>query len=189
MAVSDLSKTKNTISGYILWGIPALFVIGSLMHFVYAWSGNLTIVGIFAPVNESVWEHLKMTVWPILLWWLIGYLALSKKNPVSISQWLVSYTVAQIACPLTILAFFYTYTGAFGIDSLFLDIFSLFLGITVGQLLALHIYRKTIIKRNSFLFYFCLVILVILVTAFTVFTFMPPKIPLFMDFSTGKYGI
>ena len=50
--------------------IGALFIIafGSLMHFCYAWSGYATVVGLFAPVNESVWEHLKMAFWPLVLY-------------------------------------------------------------------------------------------------------------------------
>ena len=42
---------------------------------------------------------------------------------------------------LTILAFNYTYTQAFGIQWLPLDIFNLLFSITVGQFMGLHFYR------------------------------------------------
>jgi hypothetical protein len=178
------SKPAQT---WIILGIPVLFIIGSLMHFAYDWSGESTIVGIFAPVNESVWEHLKMTFWPMLIWWFVGYFILTKRSTISASQWFVSCTVAEIVCPLVIVSFYYNYTGAFGIESLILDIFSLFLGIASGQLMALHVYKYA--KHTKSLFPFAIAILLFMALAFTVFTFYPPQIPLFMDSTTGKYGI
>lgn len=57
---------------WILFGIPVVFLAAGLLHFVYDWSGEATIVGLFTPVNESVWEHLKLLFWPLFVWWMIG---------------------------------------------------------------------------------------------------------------------
>ena len=48
--------------------IRYLFVVlfGVFLHFAYELSGNNPIVGLFAPVNESVWEHLKLLFFPML---------------------------------------------------------------------------------------------------------------------------
>lgn len=186
MAGLNSLKSKSP-EFWILLGIPVLFIIGGLMHFVYDLSGNLTLAGIFAPVNESVWEHLKMTYWPMLLWWIIGYYALGKGSSMSPTQWFVSSTVAQLTCLLVIVSFHYTYTGALGIESLILDIFSLLLGIACGQGLALHVYRKA--SFNIYWLYISIIVLILLAAAFIVFTFYPPHIPLFKDSLTGKYGI
>ena len=40
---------------------------GTLFHFIYEWSGFHPLAGLFAPVNESTWEHLKMLFFPVLL--------------------------------------------------------------------------------------------------------------------------
>ena len=157
------------------------------MHFIYEWSGNLTVVGIFAPTNESVWEHLKMTFWPMLIWWFLGYFFYSKSNSISATQWFVSCTVAELVCPLVILSFYYTYTGALGIESLILDIFSLFLGVAAGQGLALHVYNYG--KLSYFCLYCAFAVISFLAISFIIFTFAPPHIPLFKDSLTGKYGI
>ena len=179
--------SSNSAQTWIILGIPVLFIIGSLMHFAYDWSGESTIVGIFAPVNESVWENLKMTFWPMLIWWFLGYFILSKRSTISAAQWFVSCSVAEIVCPLVIVSFYYTYTGALGIESLILDIFSLFLGMATGQLMALHVYKYA--KHTTYLLPYAIVILVLMALAFTIFTFCPPHIPLFIDSTTGKYGI
>jgi hypothetical protein len=179
-AISGQTKVQG--SRFIVFGIFILIILGSLMHFVYQWSGKLTLVGVFAPTNESVWEHLKMTFWPMFIWWLAGYLLFEKRKGTFAAQWFVPATMALLICPLIIVSFFYTYTGALGIESLILDGFSLVLGVAAGQILALHLYRKA--KINRYGLYYSLIILILLATAFTVFTFIPPRIPLFKDFSS-----
>lgn len=178
---------SNPAQNWILLGIPVLGIVGCLMHFVYEWSGNSTIVGIFAPTNESLWEHLKMIFWPMLIWWLAEYFILGKNNKIYASQWFTSCAVAELVCPLVILSFYYTYTGALGIESLILDIFSLFLGVAVAQCLALHVYKYA--RFSQYCLYISIAILILLAVIFTVFTFAPPHIPLFKDSMTGKYGI
>lgn len=179
--------SRNADVYWILPGIPILFIIGFFMHNIYEWSGNSTIAGIFAPVNESVWEHLKLTFWPLLVWWITGYIILGKNNRISASQWFTACTVAELVCPLVILCFYYSYTGAFGVESLILDIFSLFLGLALAQGLALHVYKYA--RFNLYFLDISAVILILLAVAFTVFTFDPPHFPLFKDSVTGKYGI
>ena len=49
---------------WLVWGITAL--IGTGWHFLYDWL-PFQLVGMVAPVNESVWEHLKLLFWPFLL--------------------------------------------------------------------------------------------------------------------------
>lgn len=50
---------------WILTGIPILFLTGSLLHFAYELSGKNILIALIAPVNESVWEHSKMVLWPV----------------------------------------------------------------------------------------------------------------------------
>lgn len=45
-------------------GILFVSVLGVLMHFVYEWSGSNRFVGLFAPINESTWEHMKLLFFP-----------------------------------------------------------------------------------------------------------------------------
>lgn len=187
MSELSLITTNNSAKHWILLGIPVLFVIGFFMHNIYEWSGKMATVGIFAPVNESVWEHLKLFFWPMLIWWVAGYIILRKDNPISASQWLTACTVAELVCPIVILSFYYIYTGAFGIESLILDIFSLFLGIMLAQSLAFHVYKYAGISQ--YCLYISASILILLAVTFTVFTFAPPHLPLFMDPTTGTYGI
>lgn len=170
-------NAKKAIRKWNLLGIPVIIIISSLSHFVYKWSGNSLIAGIFAPVNESVWEHLKMTFLPITGWWISGYYIYRKKCNVSAARWFVSCMVSVLICPIIILSFHYTYEGSFGKESLILDIFSMILGVTLGQFSALHIYKYS--KPKQYWLYISIAAISLLGAAFAVFTFNPPKIPLF----------
>jgi len=45
---------------WIFKRIPCLFIIGTPIHFLYDIFGKNPVVGFFAPVNESLWEHAKI---------------------------------------------------------------------------------------------------------------------------------
>ena len=56
----------------LLWTLAA----GNLLHFVYQWTGERTVAGLFAAVNESTWEHMKLLAVPWVLFSLVEYIAL-----------------------------------------------------------------------------------------------------------------
>lgn len=181
------ASKKDPFLAWMLLGIPILFVIASPLHFLYEWSGKSVVAALFTPVNESPWEHLKLTFWPILVWWLIGYLLFGTQKKRSFSSFAVSCAVAEVICTLFIVSFFYTFTGAFGVESLILDIISLFLGLFFGISLAKHVYKHT--KPGGTSAFFAVLILIIMAAAFIYFTFAPPHIPVFKDPPSGSYGI
>jgi hypothetical protein len=179
--------SKKAYKHWILLGIPVIFVAGFFLHYAYEWSGNSPIVGLITPVNESIWEHLKLAFFPLLVWWSVGYYLLRKYNPIPANQWFSSCAIALLTSLLTIVSFYYTYTGALGIESAILDIFSLLLGLMVAQCLGLHTYQYAKFGSNSLRI--STEIILFLTVAFFVFTFVPPHLPLFMDSTTGLYGI
>lgn len=168
---------------WILLGIPVLFLLGSGMHFLFQLSGNHPVIGLLAPVNESVWEHEKLMVWPILLWWVV-YGFLMKEN-LDFGKWMKSGLLALVAAVAVMPLLYYFYTEAFGTELLWADILILLISLAIGQLLGLHSYRhgKSIPVRYTF------TTMLLLVLLFMIFTFFPPALPLFQDGVTGGYGI
>ena len=51
---------KEVLKKFTLGGILWTLVIGTLSHFFYQWSGENFLIGLLSPVNETVWEHLKL---------------------------------------------------------------------------------------------------------------------------------
>ena len=63
---------KITLLKFTILGIIFTVITGTLLHFVYDLSNGNPVVGLFAPINESVWEHLKLLFYPATLWITIG---------------------------------------------------------------------------------------------------------------------
>ena len=185
--MDQFEKINQNARKWILWGIPVISLFGSMTHSIYKWTGQIMIAGIFSPVNESIWEHLKMSLWMTLIWWIAGYFILGRKAKLSARQWFAAASVSLLVCPLFITVFYYTYTGAFGIHSLILDVASLFIGVILAQYSALHIYNFAKVPRRGL--YPVLIFILLIITVFIVFTFLPPHIPLFQDSISGQYGI
>ena len=55
-------------------------LIGTGLHFAYSLC-PVAFVGLFAPVNESVWEHLKLLAVPMLLFAVVEYFCYGRALP------------------------------------------------------------------------------------------------------------
>ncbi|MGI5971706.1 MAG: DUF6512 family protein [Oscillospiraceae bacterium] len=172
---------------WILAGIPAAILIGGLTHSAFEFSRSNIFIGILTPVNESVWEHLKMSFWLPLIWWIAGYFVLSRRGGIRPEKWFTACAAALYIALLFIVSSFYLYTGALGCRSPVMDIVLFVLGIAAAQAAACQIYKHAELKKSCI--YYSLFAIAVLTAAFVAFTFAPPRIPLFMDWETGSYGI
>lgn len=178
-------KTLPKPEKWILKGIPWLFLIGSVMHFMYDICDNNIFAALFAPVNESTWEHLKMVLLPLILWWSLFYIIKHKQYSINKKKWFGGTLVALITALISIPLLYYFYTGVFGVHLIWVDILILLFSLMFGQLLGLHFYRYS--KGISVII--VMVIFILLIVIFMVFTFNPPQLPIFQDAITGSYGI
>jgi hypothetical protein len=163
-------------------GALAVMVAGVLLHFAYDWSGRNRVVAAIAPANESVWEHLKLVLVPVLA---LG-LAEAVWGVDARRLWWAKL-VELVTASVFIVAFFYTYTSALGIDSnVAVDILSYLVAIAGGRWLS---YRILVSERSRApTLAVSVTALVVLVVGFGALTFSPPHIPLFEDARTGTYG-
>ena len=150
----------------ILYGILFVFIVGTLLHYTYEWSGNNSIVGYFSPVNESVWEHMKMFFFPMLVY---GRFTLGTTNqPCQSSALSVSILIGTILMPVL----FYTYTNLLGRNYLAFDILAFLVSIVIAfvcyYFFTIHC---TFGKYNSPLS----LAVFLLLLAFIIFTYFPPK--------------
>lgn len=166
-----------------LSAIGTVFVslAGSLDHFLYEWTGSAW-VGLISPVNESVWEHLKIYLFPVLVFLVFEWLFIENK------QRLLAAKLGQLAFGLPFLIiFFYSYTGALGIENVIIDILSFYLASGVGYFLSYRIITEGTKLRFSTAVYGSSIVLIVLCLWLT--TFYPPQLPLFRDPVTSTYGI
>ena len=91
-------------------------VLGSAMHFLYDWV-PIPLVGLFAPINESVWEHLKLLFWPFL----IGCVFLQGTAKDKQTFW-GAVLAACLVMPLFLTGMYYLLNGGFMVESLPVDL-------------------------------------------------------------------
>lgn len=177
---------KENLKQIRMWHIFGFFLIvglGSLLHFTFEWSGDLVFVGLFSAVNESVWEHFKLSYFALLFFSLIevGFLYSKTKN------YFLAKALAIYAMNAFILMTFYTYEGVLGNEILIIDI----LLFVVGAGLAQWVSYKVMTCMWSLEKWKMAGILLLLLhgIVLVVFTFSPPNLPLFEEGETGQFGI
>jgi len=175
-------QSKRLIIEWETAGVLFISVVGSTLHFAFAWSGNWPPVAIFAAVNESVWEHLKLAFWPGLLWAAIERPNLGLER----STFWTAKGVALLVPPVAIIVIFTTYTGILGRNVLSLDIGTFVLAVVLGQATSAWFLSGSsppTFRRLGHL------LLALQLLAYSTLTFFPPHVDLFMDARNGTYGI
>ena len=155
--------------------------IGTLAHFLYDLTDHNKFIGLFAAVNESTWEHIKIALTPILLWGLYDGFVYGQ-NP--------NYFLAKLASLLTpiviIPTIFYGYKAILKKRILAIDIMSFFVAVFLSQLffwLILNLPSVPYIVE-----YLSILGVFVLFGAYAVLTLLPLRIWLFKDPITKKYG-
>jgi hypothetical protein len=174
---------RKPILKWELIGIAVISSVGALLHFAFEWSGQLPPIGVFAAVNESVFEHLKLTYWPALLYTVTEYRLIRE----SANNFLVAKAASIYLMPAVIVALFYAYTTATGIESLVADIMIFIGAIALGQLTSYKILTRPKLRNRCNIA--ALAGIVSLGVVYAVFTFYPPRLPIFLDPVSGTYGI
>lgn len=170
---------RTALFAFLITGLT-----GTLLHFVYEWSGGSTIAALFSGVNESTWEHMKLLFVPMALLSVVGYQLLGRRYP---SYW-ISYALSTLLGLLLIPTLYYTYTGILGQSLIAVDIGIFYLSAFLAYL---FLYRSLLFNRfrGNGLNLLGIVLLLLFAGAFVFFTFSPPKLGLFLSPNTGTYGI
>jgi len=158
----------------ILFGWVVVSCVGSASHFLYKWLGCISFIELFVAVNESVWEHLKLLVWPLLCWWLVSLIWRE------FDDCLQGLVLSEIYSVCTMLAVYYTYMGISAYESLVIDILIFLLSVFTGLLVA---------ETSQLFSRFCLSISAVLFfIGFVTLSLARPSLPLFFDKNHSTYG-
>ncbi|MDD5221378.1 MAG: DUF6512 family protein [Candidatus Paceibacterota bacterium] len=172
---------KKLLKIYIAGTIFSI-LLGSFLHFTYAMSGNRFIIGLFSAVNESVWEHLKLAVFPFVFFGILEIFLFKKE----IKKFLFAKLTECLIAPIFIIVFFYTYTGIIGKSVLVVDILSFVVAVILGRILSYRIMKRKEVEFSAILSGVCLILIIL---SFVLFSINPPRILLFRDSVTGGYGM
>ena len=174
----------------LLWEIGGFFfigLVGASLHFTYELSNfSSNVVAYFSAVNESTWEHLKMTFFPGLVFTLVEYTYIKDKA----NNYLIAKTASLFLMPLVIVAGWYLYAPAFGRSIYPVDLTLFYIAVFIGQFTSYKFLSRPPLeeKYNTY----ARVLFTLMLVAFSAFTFFPPRMFLFEHFDlkdTGQFGI
>jgi hypothetical protein len=166
-------KKKQKITEFVCWLLAC--GLGALLHFVYEWSGENLLVGLFCPVNESTWEHLKLVFYPIFLVSIPEYFLLHKQADIFLCTKFLS---ALLGMGLTVVLF-YTYVGVYGKNVDAVNIILYFIAMAAAYIFSSHRLGNQSSRPVSPCL--CLVGICCMVILFAVFSVYPPPIGLFQS--------
>ena len=159
---------------YILGGILFVLVFGTLSHFVYEWSGNNTFLGLFFPVNESTWEHMKLVFFPMLVYGIFMKQRLQQEYPCILSALPAGILTGSLLIPVI----FYTHSGIIGQNFLPADIAVFIISVLLAFLV---IYKLTLSCSYFFVSAILWTVVFLFTLCFFIFTYTPPDIGLFIN--------
>lgn len=161
----------------------AVTLIGSLLHFTYAWAGRRKWVAVFAAVNESTWEHVKLALSGIFCCTLVDVWFLGS-NP---NYWLAR-SVSFLAPVIVIPMIFYGYTSFTRRAVLPVDIATFAVTALISSLVFVWILEMPAISEISVII--SIIISMLVLTAYLLLTFFPIHDNLlFEDPINHRYGL
>lgn len=166
---------------YFWLSVVVIFIFGSVAHFLYDWTKHNKFIGIFAAVNESTWEHIKIALTPSFLWCFCDWFLYGQYHNYFLAK-LISFIFIIVFIP----AVYYSYRKIVKQSIPLVNILIFFLVILFSQLV-FYVVLNLIPVSEAFQYLPCLGILILFVCYLT-FTFKPIKNFIFRDPITNRYG-
>ena len=173
---------KKPLDFWQFIGFIAVSVGGTLLHFVYEWTSESILAAPFSGVNESTWEHIKLLFFPLFIFAIIESFLLKERR----DFWCVKL-IGTLAGLLLIPFLFYFYNGAFGKSPDWVNISIFFISAAAAFVIETILFKSERIACKKPFYAFLMLCLI--GSAFIVFTFLTPQLPIFEDPLSGSYGI
>ena len=159
------------------------FLFSFLFHFGYNLSDNILFSIIF-PVNESIWEHMKIIATSVIMGSIIEYFLLTKNN-VKFNNYTISTIISIILGIVIYLVIYLPIHYLFG-HSLIVAVTILSITFIIIENIKYFIMRIDNIKYQNAI---GLILIILLYFIFGYLTYNPIQIDLFMDPECECYGI
>ena len=162
--------------------VVIFFLLSFLWHFMYDWLPCF-LTSIFFPVNESIWEHNKIIVVSFLVLAIAEKLYYKKEKNVIFAE-VLSSLVCMI---LVMLIFTPIYLYILKTNDNMIVTFAIFLfAISISQIVSYHLLQK---EYNPRLEELGVILFVIFFLINIIFTYYPPKLAIFYDYTNKIYGL
>ncbi len=165
-------------------GVIIIFLLNFLLHGAYEHSKNNPFIAAFAPINESVWEHMKMAANSVFFYSILEYIFIGP----FINNFFLAKGLLIITIPILVALLNICYMQLLKKHVLFIDVFGIFIWISLGQILSYRLLTHEM--HFSTLNIWLLGASLLMLSAYIIFTFLPPNFAIFKersgDATTGE---
>lgn len=164
----------KSLKTYVVAGIIFVSVLGTLFYFAYDFTGENALVGLFTPVNESIWEHAKLIFFPMLIYSFYLNKTVKTQYP-CISSAMILGSLVGVTLIITL---YYTYSGILGFNLAPVDILIFYLSTVISFFIVYKTARSCKAEKHHTLLQ---ILQMLLLCLFFIFTSFPPNIALFIE--------
>lgn len=163
--------------------VIVVFLLSFLAHEIYNWFPN-TLTSIFFPVNESIWEHMKIFATCFIFYGIFEFFLL-RHFRINFSNYLLSLFLSSVAGIIFYLII-YIPIYFFISRSMFFTI-----GLMLVTYIVMNIVSYYILKKDKipYLENLSIIFIIALYLVFGFFTYNPSHNFLFFDTVEERYGI
>ena len=162
---------------YLWISMIIVMITGVIFHFLFDWTGKNLFVGLFCPINESTWEHMKLAFFPMLI--VTNFLNNRCNGIYPNSEGILC--VGTLAATWNIPMMFYFYRGALGFGFMAVDLAIYFISVFVGYAFMNHLINYCGKKRKKIFTYGMRALVLLQALAFFAFTYFSPAFPIFIE--------
>lgn len=161
-----------------------VFALTFLFHFLYEWLPNPVFAVLF-PVNESIWEHMKLLYSGFFFWSIIEYI-LIRKYDIKINNYVLNTFIVMFC---TILVYLIIYLPLYDVigESMVISIGLLVIIIALAELFSYYLLKME--RQDSPLNKASIVLIILGYVVLASLTFRPLRNYIFYDTHAHKYGI
>lgn len=181
MPINYNNRKKHTKS-FVIWNIFVIFAVSFLFHNMFTWFPNYFMT-IF-PVNESLYEHLKLIYLSSIVSGFILYIIYFIKNK-KINNFYISLFITTLLNILIFYAIFLPIYYRFG-ENMIVTLSVYFISIIISQIINYYLINREKDNRNLNIIGFILIIITYVLLMY--FTYNPIGNDFFIDPKTNEYG-
>ena len=160
-----------------------IFLLCFLFHFMYDWF-PCYFTTIFFPVNESIWEHMKLLFSAVVFYGIIDYMILEKFK-IKYNNFFTNLFVTGITIIPIYLIMFLPIYYKIG-ENMIITIGIMLLAIIISQVISYYILKRRDYDKLNII---SLILIILSYIIFAYLTYYPIKNELFFDIKEEKYGL
>lgn len=168
---------------HFIFLVLAIFIISSAFHFMYNILPN-NFIAAFFPVNESIFEHMKMIFNSYIVTFFLEYLYLRKNN--NKFNYIFRLLTSTLSCIFITMILYYPFYYLLG-NNFIITMIGYIISIIISVYIANIIYKNT--SYDKVIDIISLLIMLFLEFFFIYLTFNPKESQIFIDKVNNKIGI